>query len=221
MTSEQSLRTRKKLRTWDAIATEGAKLFNQQGFAATTLEQIAELADVHKQTVLRYFKSKEDIALAYQTRRLEEFKTGLLNPQRRESVVEYWRDHVRRSAQNLTARGGVETYQFIDSDPRLLAHSIAIEHQYQELISEALSREAGVDPGLDVYSIALSGLLVGGNYRIARNVRSRPKPANLERAVLSVVDFAIDNFPPRDRALGPTGPDNLTGRSRRSPLPGR
>jgi AcrR family transcriptional regulator len=198
MPAERSLRMRKKQRTWDAIASGGMKLFNEKGFAATTLEQIAEAADVHKQTVLRYFKSKEDIALAYQTRRFEAFKAGLLDPQRRESVIEYWRDHVRRSAEGLIARGGIETHKFIDTDPRLLAHAVSIERQYQALISEALSREAGVDPSLDVYSIVLSALLVGGNSQIARNVRQQAEPVDLEQAVLAVVDFAIDHFPPRD-----------------------
>jgi AcrR family transcriptional regulator len=198
MSPERSLRTRKKQRTWDAIASGAMRLFNEKGFAATTLEQIAEAADVHKQTVLRYFKSKEDIALAYQTRRLEAFEVGLLDPQRRESVMEYWRNHVQRSAQSLIARGGVETHKFIDTDPRLLAHAVAIERQYQTLISEALSREAGVDPSLDVYSIALSALLVGGNYQIARNISRQAAPVNVEQAVLAVVDFAIRNFPPRE-----------------------
>jgi AcrR family transcriptional regulator len=196
---ERSLRTRKKERSWDAIATGGNRLFNEKGFAATTLEQIAEAADVHKQTVLRYFKTKEDIALAYHWRRFHAFRDGLLDPHRRESVVEYWRNHVRLSAQGLIARGGLAAYRFIESDPRLLAYSVSIEHQYQELISAALSREAGVDPTLDVYSITLSGLLVGGTFLIGRNVSKHAGPIDLEQVVLSVIDFAINYFPPRER----------------------
>ena len=196
--AEPSLRVRKKLRTWDAIAASGARLFARQGFAATTLDQIAELACVHKQTVLRYFKSKQDIALAYQTRALESFRRGLVDPGRGDSVIDYWRAHVRRSARGLVAMGGAAALQpIIDSDPRLLAHAAAIEHQYQDLIAEALSREAGVDPAADVHAIALSGLLVGGNYAMARRVRERGAPADLERAVLAVVDFAVRTFPPR------------------------
>ncbi|MEI9988526.1 MAG: TetR/AcrR family transcriptional regulator [Rhizomicrobium sp.] len=198
MTNKPSLRTRKKLRTWDAIAAAGAKLFLERGFGATTLEQIAELADIHKQTVLRYFKTKEEIALAYQLRAFEEFKKGLLNTHRRESAIEFWRAHVERSAKRLVARDGLaQSYRIFDSDPKVLAYALTLEHQYQELLSEALSREAGVDPRSDLYAIALAGLLVAGNYGMARNVRLGRRYKDLERAVLSVVDFAIHEFPPR------------------------
>jgi AcrR family transcriptional regulator len=198
MITELPLRARNKQRTWDAIAGGGARLFAEQGFAATTLDQIAETAGVHKQTVLRYFRSKEDIALAYQARSLGSFRKGLHDPERDESVVEYWREHVRRSARGLVAMGGAKALQsVVDSDPRLLAHAAAIEHQYQDMIAEALSREAGVDPAGDVYAIALAGLLVGGNYAMARQVRARGAKADLESAVLSVVEFATQAFPPR------------------------
>jgi AcrR family transcriptional regulator len=193
-----SLRARRKLDTWNAIAAQGARLFASQGYDATTLDQIAAQAGVHKQTVLRYFRSKEDIALAYQSRALARFRERLKSPDRRESVIEYWRAHVRRSARGLMAIGGPAALQpIIDSDPRLLAHAAAIEHQYQDLIAAALSREAGVDPAGDVHAIALAGLLVGGNYAIARQVRALGGTADLETAVLSVVDFAARRFPPR------------------------
>jgi len=198
MTAAPSLRARKKRDTWDAIAGGAARLFAVQGFAATSLEQIAAAAGVHKQTVLRYFATKEDIALAFQTRALERFRRGLEDPARRESVIDYWRAHVARSARGLMAMGGADALQpVLDSDPRLAAHAAAIEHQYLDLIAAALSREAGVRADTDVHAIALAGLLVGGNYAMARRVRARGAPADLEAAVLSIVDFAVRRFPSR------------------------
>jgi AcrR family transcriptional regulator len=58
-----SLRERKKLRTRVAIRRATYRLIVEQGYEATTIEQIAEAAEVSPSTVFRYFPVKEDIVL--------------------------------------------------------------------------------------------------------------------------------------------------------------
>ena len=53
------LRERKKLATRRAIRRAALALFESQGYAATTVEQIAQAADVAPMTVYRYFGTKE------------------------------------------------------------------------------------------------------------------------------------------------------------------
>lgn len=57
------LRERKKLRTRIAIRRATYRLVARQGYEATTVEQIAEEAEVSPSTVFRYFPVKEDIVL--------------------------------------------------------------------------------------------------------------------------------------------------------------
>jgi AcrR family transcriptional regulator len=55
------LRERKKKATRDAIHYGAMRLFAEHGYAGTTIDQIAEAADVSRATVFSYFPTKEDI----------------------------------------------------------------------------------------------------------------------------------------------------------------
>ncbi|MFD3560799.1 TetR/AcrR family transcriptional regulator [Streptomyces sp. NPDC058686] len=57
------LRERKKLKTRVAIREATYRLIAEQGYDATTVEQIAEAAEVSPSTVFRYFPAKEDIVI--------------------------------------------------------------------------------------------------------------------------------------------------------------
>ncbi len=57
------LRERKKLRTRALIQKEALRLFLDQGFEATTIEEIAEAADIAPSTFFNYFPTKEDVVL--------------------------------------------------------------------------------------------------------------------------------------------------------------
>jgi AcrR family transcriptional regulator len=57
------LRERKKAKTRAAIRDHALRLFEEQGYAATTVDQIAEAAEVSQSTFFRYFPTKEDVIL--------------------------------------------------------------------------------------------------------------------------------------------------------------
>ncbi|MCE5173246.1 TetR family transcriptional regulator [Paenibacillus profundus] len=57
------LRERKKAKTMANVQTHALRLFRENGYHATTVEQIAEAAEISPSTFFRYFATKEDVVL--------------------------------------------------------------------------------------------------------------------------------------------------------------
>lgn len=62
-THRLSLRERKKIKTRETIRREAYRLFTAQGYDETTVDQIADAAEVSPSTFFRYFPTKEDVVL--------------------------------------------------------------------------------------------------------------------------------------------------------------
>ena len=57
-------RAESKERTRQRLLAEAQRLFRERGYAATSLEQIAEAAEVTKGAIYGHFASKEDLLLS-------------------------------------------------------------------------------------------------------------------------------------------------------------
>lgn len=153
------LRERKKQRTRDALVDAAHRLFLSQGYAATTVDEIAAAVDVSQRTFFRYFANKEEAALAVLAD-AEEYFVGRLrarpaaeNPltAMRAAICESWRDLSAAHAhggRGVTA--ALELLQLIESTPTLLAAHLRRSADQERRVVEILAAREGLDPAVDL-----------------------------------------------------------------------
>ena len=155
------LRERKKARTRAAIREHAFRLFREQGYDATTVEQIAEAAEVSPSTFFRYFPTKEDVVL-------------------QDDMDLLWMDAIREQPPEVgpiaALRAGVHTAfsrmgeaewaQLRETTELALAVPAVRGRMLEELarttqaLAEAVAERTGRDPG-DFAVRTLAGAIVG------------------------------------------------------------
>ncbi|RFU86979.1 TetR family transcriptional regulator [Streptomyces triticagri] len=126
------LRERKKLKTRLAIRESTYRLIEEQGYDATTIEQIAEGAEVSPSTVFRYFPTKEDIVL---TDEYDPLMEQLLRERPAgEPIIESMR-HVLRDAVGRIQSGGEAEQRELVLRTRLMVESVPVRARLMESMS--------------------------------------------------------------------------------------
>jgi AcrR family transcriptional regulator len=188
--NDVGLRARKMARTRDQIADAALKLFSERGYEATTLEEVAERADVHKRTLLRYFPTKAHLVLHRQYAALEEFRE-LMAGRGAKPAVDVWQDHVITHARQVMERGAyADMRRVASSEPAVGPAYLAIQESYQMLIAAGLEEDLRDRPDAQIVSKVAAAALVGGNYAVAQMLFARGAYAELEtteREVLRMV----------------------------------
>ncbi len=131
----------------EAIAAAAVRLFVEQGYDATTVDQIAREAGSSRATVFRYFGSKEDILFARYHRELEELCAGVRG--RKGSDGRRARTVLLELAKRLQADGDAFRLELrlIRGNPRLRARALVTMHAWAGILAQALSdgRSSDVD----------------------------------------------------------------------------
>ncbi|MFI6287062.1 TetR/AcrR family transcriptional regulator [Streptomyces sp. NPDC051018] len=163
------LRERKKLKTRIAIRRATYRLIAERGYEATTVEQIAEAAEVSPSTVFRYFPTKEDIVLSDEYAPVLEarLRARPLDEDPLESLLHVFRESLSSFASGEAEEaGGVEE---VAARVKLLLEVPAVRARVTEAMAataqvlvRALADRTGRDRddiGLRVFTAAVMGAL--------------------------------------------------------------
>ncbi|MBV9604100.1 MAG: TetR family transcriptional regulator [Solirubrobacterales bacterium] len=196
-----ALRERKQRRARQQAIEVASRLFRERGYDETSLDDIANEAEMSVSSLLRYFGSKEQLALAHHLDHLESFRRHLLDDSK--PTLTRWREFILEQASSLRSFSSYnDERQLIVSVPGLLRQLSRIQLDQQDELAASFAREAGVDPEDDLFGRLLAALLVAGNEAVyIQWLRSAGK-RELPEMCLAVVDFAAARLGSRDEATG-------------------
>ena len=145
---------RRKALTRRAILDAGERLFAERGYAETTMEDIAQEADIAIRTIYLHFESKSAVLLAHFDGWLDAFVTAICE----RPVTEPVEESVAAALQRVVAEGWADhaygqmdsphpTVQFIgDGEPQIAGHILHAWVRAQERIARDFMTRAGTAP---------------------------------------------------------------------------
>jgi AcrR family transcriptional regulator len=170
------LRERKKAKTRAAIREHGMRLFKEQGYAETTVDQIAEAAEVSASTFFRYFPTKEAVVLT------DDFDPLVIEAFRAQppelSPVDALRGALRAGFAEIDADAWQrerERQELIFSVPELRTAAFDEYLRSYELITKLIAERIGRDPDdltLRTFCGALMGTLLAAGFAWASDPTS-------------------------------------------------
>ncbi len=157
----EGLRERKKARTRASIREHALRLFREQGYQATTVEQIAAAAEVSPSTFFRYFPSKEDVVLQ------DDMDTRMIEALERQPAELGPLTAVRAATQEMFAGYNAadldvlrETTVLTFTVPEVRARALDEFARTIGVVAEAVAKRAGRGPD-DLAVRTAAGAIVG------------------------------------------------------------
>jgi AcrR family transcriptional regulator len=155
------LRERKKARTRSAIRAEAIRMFAEQGFSATTIEQIAEAADISPSTFFRYFPTKEAVIVT------DEYDAQILTAFREQPAelppVRAFRNAVRMALHGMSPEGIEQErlrHDLLRDVPELRSAMLDTFVEQLGELAEVIGARVG-RPGTELAVRALAGAMIG------------------------------------------------------------
>ena len=179
------------------------ELFERQGYDATTVDQIAELAGVGRTTFFRVFRSKEDVIFPDHAEVLTRVRARLAT-----ATVDSTPTAVTEAARLVLDRYLDEgelarsRYRLTRSIPALRAREIAQMQQYQRVFREFVRGWTGEEPGHDLRAELLaSAIVVAHNHVLRRWLRGEAEAPEIETEFDEAMGLVTSLHTPR-RATG-------------------
>lgn len=158
------LRDRKKNQTRDAIRREAMRLIETNGYANTSIEQIAAAAEVAPSTFFRYFPTKEQMLI---TNDLDKVMLDLLASQPADmqpfKAFRYSLETTWATATEDEWEFEAKRLQIVLSVPELKAAQLDEYHRTAGKLAQAEARRTGRDAGdleVRVFVWAMTGALI-------------------------------------------------------------
>jgi AcrR family transcriptional regulator len=137
-------RARNRERVRAAIEDAALRLFVERGFEATTVDEIADAADVSARTFFNYFPTKEEVVFGRQRDRSDEVREAIARRPASEPPLDAIRSGIHQLASDLSeGENVIRRMKTMTRSPTLLGRQAQIRDRWTDSIADALARRDG------------------------------------------------------------------------------
>ena len=204
---------RRKRRTRQAIQKAALELFAERGYRETTINDIAERAEVAPRTVTVHFPAKEELLLDAEPFTLDSLSERLSARGPNESALEALRDwmattmtEVETNASELDGRFWERRAlraHIINNEPELRGRSRASYYPFERALAEAIGEDLGQSGNSLIPRIAALSAVAGLRELYesdeAQALAAPPSAAELLKLVDEVIRFVQTGLEGRER----------------------
>jgi AcrR family transcriptional regulator len=207
VTADRSLplRERKKLRTRRALADAALRLFAENGFDATTIDELADEAEVSKTTFFRFFPAKEAAGIEAEAEVWTAYLSALAERPWSGTVLAGLHDTLAAAVTGLDASWDerfLATRRLIAGEPALLAYVQHYRATVQGQVADRLAARLGL--GADDLRLHILAELAVATWSIAGREWVRNGGRGGRKALLKRFDDAVNAIPDSLSLAGPT-----------------
>lgn len=196
-----TLRERKKALIRQAILDNAERLFEERGFDAVTVAEIADAANVSVKTLFVYFRSKEDLAFA-DTSLIDLLVTALRDRPAGADPARALGQALRQAAEQDAGLGLEGFHRLIGDSPALRSRLLRLWADYEDTIVAVLAeRDGPPTPRTRLRAaqlVAVVRSITSPEVRAA--VEAADGPAEKQRLVLAWLDEAVATVSPGVRS---------------------
>ena len=201
----EGLRERKKRQTRETIVRIALELFDRQGFAATTIPEIAEAANVSPRTVSTYFQAKEDLVFPEAAATFDRLEAKLRSRGESRTTADALREWFAEELPKLEGAHAVLARRVIQSDEHLIGYSGRFRARGEEIIARSIAEDLSADPGeLEPRMASAATLAIFGVLDSLKDKRDDCSPDDVD--ALGLLDRALTFVDAGIRALRDTAP---------------
>ena len=185
------LREEKRQRVEDRLERAALELFVTRGYDQTSMQDVADAAEVSRSTAFRYFSTKDELLFANHGRELdvlvnaarvcdEETASGIA----RAAVLEL-AAYLEQEGADLRTRARI-----VRAEPRLFVHAVATRARWEEALAVEVAHKLGRgEPDLHLRTLAAAAL--GALHMAVREWTTKDLP-NLVPVARKALRFITD-----------------------------
>jgi len=185
-------RTLRRERTRARILAAATAQFRESGYGATTMQAIAEAADIHVTTLFTHFKSKRDLAISLTDASIR--KLAVLIEAAKGTVLffDFFRRIVLATARSIKNETdpNMTLWHELRKDPELAFAWAAYEQNQIDLFADYIRHDFKIADPDDYTPVLVAGLMVSSTLISHRRWSEAATVRNIEQETLMALDVA-------------------------------